>query len=151
MCLSLSDHSDRHASGEDDANFDFRVFRWHRLEQTGKIPNSARNPWAAEALLDIDAKPISRAPSRRSSPRPAHVDASAVSSGQEQEIVTNISPFGSMNNDLMFGNNPQPFDGTNTLSYAEGTWSFEDNFVRFMEQAGYATVNEGDSLPWLPM
>lgn len=121
------------------------MFRWHRLEHSGRIPNAAKNPWAAEAILDVEAKPISRAPSRRSSPRPTQLDAFAVSSEQPPglTVTTENDPFSATLLDSQF-------DGTDTLSYAEGTWSFEDNFIRFMEQAGYATMNQGESLPWVP-
>jgi hypothetical protein len=51
----------------------------------------------------------------------------------------------------LFGHVHSSLHGQNTLSFAEGNWSFEDNFSRFMEQAGYTTVNEGESLPWLPV
>ncbi|KAK1922815.1 hypothetical protein DB88DRAFT_371134 [Papiliotrema laurentii] len=138
--------------------FDWRLFRWHRLEQTTKIPNAAKNPWAAEAILDLDAKPISRAPSRRPSPRPDQVDASAVSSRPEHPVMTlfggdNVSPVVGLDpaEADLFGNVHSSLHGQNTLSFAEGNWSFEDNFSRFMEQAGYTTVNEGESLPWLPV
>ena len=36
------------------------------------------------------------------------------------------------------------------LSYTDGEWSFEDNFLRFMNQAGYPSINDGsETFPWL--
>jgi hypothetical protein len=136
-------YSDLHASGDDDAEFDFRVFRWHRLEHSGRIPNAAKNPWAAEAILDVDAKPISRAPSRRSSPRPPQLDAFAVSTEHRPRV--SVSTAEDLLNETLIDSQ---YNGTDTLSYTDGTWSFEDNFIRFMEQAGYATMNQGETLPW---
>ena len=147
QAYTRADFSDRHASGEDDAEFDFRLFRWHRLEVSGRIPNAARNPWAAEAILDVDARPISRAPSRRSSPKMTPLDAYAVSSVPLSDVSQEHGYSGVFGDSLL----DPSFDGTDTMSYAEGTWSFEDNFARFMEQAGYATtVDPEHGLPWVP-
>jgi len=129
------------------------LFRWHRLEHSGRIPNAAKNPWAAEAILDVEATPISRAPSRRASPKLTQLDAFAVSSVSRPAASNIISttqdsqiPDSFFHTSLLEGQ----FEGIDTLSYAEGTWSFEDNFSRFMEQAGYATMDQAETLPWVP-
>jgi len=153
-CLTASD---QHASGEDDDEFDWRVFRWHRLEQTTRIPNAAKNPWAAEAILDIEATPMSRNASRRPSPRPAQLDASAVSSSSGTVPLEGLPSHGASGTFdasalVPSWNEPggQDLAIPDLLSYTEGRWSLEDNFLRFMDQAGYTSVNDGsEAFPWM--
>lgn len=141
--------SDQHASGQDDDEFDWRLFRWHRLEQTTKIPNVAKNPWAAEAILDIDAMPMSRGPSRRPSPRPDQLDASAVSLST-LPIESETVPEADQGELDWPPSELHGVRGADLLSFSEGQWSFEDNFMRFMNQAGYTSVNDGsEAFPWL--
>lgn len=162
--------SDRYASGEDDSEFDFRVFRWHRLEHTGHGPHAARHPWAPEAILDLEADPLSGDNSRRASPRPDELDASAASSvnipallGQQGSDSTDfVLSLGQINGQGIHSasdplNNMGLLEGANDESWILGARAtenvpklFEDDFSRFMEQAGYATGGGADILSWLP-
>jgi hypothetical protein len=154
------DTSDRHASGNDDQEFDWRVFRWQRLEHTGRIPIAAKNSAAAEvSTLSCDT-------SRRGSPRPDQLDASAVSSlGSHTPLNPPIflSPIGPVDA-YHVGSNLHP-GASDPLAQLQGTepWLLnnssraggdnprflEDDFSRFMEQAGYATGSGEDALSWL--
>ena len=81
------------ATGEDDIEFDFRVFRWHRYENRSRVKRTSRNiPWAAEALLDLGTGVGSNGQSRANSPQPNDgvdmFDAGAVVFGMEPKIAT---------------------------------------------------------------
>jgi hypothetical protein len=173
--------SDRNASGEDDSEFDFRVFRWHRLEHTGRVPHAARHPWAPEAVLDLEADPMSGDNSRRASPRPDKLDASAVSTINPLSTTTGTADQTADQTDFLLslsqlneGGMPFTVDPLDTLGFMDSTdepWLMgnttttttrqmqesstttrmvEDDFSRFMEQAGYASGSTADILSWLP-
>lgn len=100
---------------------------------------------------------MSRNISRLPSPRPDQLDASAVSSTPGSlplEALPTQSDNGDFNQSSLFSNwgeaTGQIGTAPDLLSYSEGRWSLEDNFLRFMDQAGYTTVNDGsEAFPWL--
>lgn len=109
------------ATGEDDTEFDFKFFRWHRYENRSRAKHSPRKtPWAAEALLDLGTWFGSGVPSRANSPpsdarnsASEAVDAGAVAFGSRSAGLT----------PLMSGSN----DSTANLAIAMGYPSEQDS------------------------
>ena len=86
--------------GQTDSEFDFRFFKWHRIDQARRTRHSLGTSQAAEALLDLGAFAST---SRTASPEPDAFDAGNVFGPEDYGDVTEL---------FSGGGKVSPFNGT---------------------------------------